>query len=911
MSEYNPAEIEPKWQQYWEKNKTFKVHPISQDASKSKKQKLYCLDMFPYPSGDGLHIGHPLGYTATDIYSRFFRMKGYNVLHPMGFDAFGLPTEQHAVKVGQHPALIADKNCAVFRAQLKTLGYSYDWDREISTCTPQYYKWTQWIFLKLYNSWFDQQQQKSRPIEQLEIPKEIQAKGQQSIEDYRAGFRLAYYTEAMVNWCPGLGSVLANEEVINGLSERGGHPVFKKPMKQWMLRITSYAERLINELEGVDWPESIKEQQRNWIGKKHGAEIDFQIEGSTDKITAFTTRPDTLFGVTFFVLSPEHPMAKQLTSSENLKRVQAYCDEALKMSELQRTIENRKKTGVFTGGYVLNPISKERIPVYVGDYVLMSFGTGAVMGVPAHDERDFEFARTFNLHIRPVLAPAASNTDAKLDPEREKIRKATIEGEFAYTESGTMLPCDSLVARELAIAGKSNQQAMVLITDWLEKHNSGKRVVNYKLRDWLFSRQRYWGEPIPIVHWEDGSVSALSEDQLPLLLPALDDFKPSEDGQSPLAKAHDWLHVSCPKTGRKGHRETNTMPNWAGSCWYYLRFIDANNPAQAWSKAEEQGWMPVDLYVGGAEHAVLHLLYARFWHKVLYDLGYVSTKEPFQRLINQGMILANAFKNSRGALIPVDQVEESVDGTPKHKETGEQLERIAAKMSKSLRNVVNPDDIIREYGADTLRLYIMFMGPLEGTRMWDPKAITGTNRFLHRAYRFVVGEGAQSIRNTVDIESEDIVVRRAIHLTIKKVGEGISSLQFNTPIAAMMEFLNNTSGMAVSQDTLEKFTLILAPFAPHLAEELWNRIGHSDSVSLSKWPEYDPKLLEQSSVTVVIQVQGKKRSLVEVSLDVSEDALREAVTQKLASTEYKVTESSRLIIVYQQGTKVPRLVNVV
>lgn len=894
MAEYEHSLVEKKWQDYWDTNKTFKVGRVT-------GKKLYCVDMFPYPSGDGLHTGHTLGYTATDIYSRYFRMKGYSVLHPMGFDAFGLPTEQHAVKVGKHPAVIAETNCAVFRKQLKAMGYSYDWDRELSTCTPDYYKWTQWIFLKLYDSWFDDAAQKAKPISELPIPKEIKAKGDKAIADYQAEHRLAYYTEAMVNWCPELGSVLANEEVINGLSERGGHPVFKKPMKQWMLRITKYSERLINEISEVEWPEAIKEQQRNWIGKKQGAEIVFKVHQSDAQLVAFTTRPDTLFGVTFFVISPEHEIVKSITTSEQKTKVEEYCQNALKMSELDRTIENRKKTGVFTGSYVVNPINSELVPVYIGDYVLMSFGTGCVMGVPAHDERDFEFARTFQLEIRPVIRPP--------DDAPENIRMAVGEGEIAFTDPGIMLPCQFPVAKELALEGKSNEEAAKLVNNWLAKNGKGQTVVNYKLRDWLFSRQRYWGEPIPVIHWEDGTITVLPESELPLVLPPLDDFKPSQDGQSPLAKAADWLNVTCSKTGKKGRRETNTMPNWAGSCWYYLRYLDNKNDKAPWDKSIEKEWMSVDLYVGGAEHAVLHLLYARFWQKVLFDLGYVSTKEPFKRLVNQGMILAHAYKNRRGALVAVDQVDILPDGNAKHKETGEILEKIVAKMSKSLRNVVNPDEIVKQYGADTLRLHMMFMGPLEGTRVWDGQAILGVNRFLRKAWRFVLEEKDSGFSDVVATDSEKIA--RLLHKTIKRVTEGMEGFQFNTPIAAMMEFLNEVGTEPVTKNTLETFTKLLSPLAPHIGEELWERLGHKESISTAAWPSFDEQLIKEDTVTVVVQIAGKKRGLLEVAATISQEALKQAVISEMKGTNYELTENDRFITVFQPGTSVPRLVNII
>ncbi len=876
VREYNPSEIEPKWQAIWEKEKPFKT------PSLPTSKKLYILDMFPYPSGAGLHIGHPLGYTATDIYSRFKRLQGYSVLHPMGYDAFGLPAEQHAINTGEHPGLITDQNCQKFTAQMKRIGLSYDWDRELQTCTKDYYKWTQWIFLKLYNSWFDPKTNKARPIEELPIPDNI--KTEKDILNYQADHRLAYYADAMVNWCPALGTVLANEEVIDGKSERGGHDVIRKPMKQWMLRITSYADRLLDELNDVNWPDAIKEQQRNWIGKKFGFEIDFAVP-SGGVLTCFTTRVDTLFGVTFFVISPEHPIVPQITTAEQRSAVEKYCDDAKKLSDLDRTIENRTKTGVFTGSYVINPVTEEEVPLYIGDYVLMGYGTGAVMGVPAHDERDFEFARLFNLPIRPVLSPL--ETDSRY--------ASVIEGETPWTDPGLMLPCPYKIGQQLKIEGLPNERAKEVIGGWIVDNKKGKKVVNYKLRDWLFSRQRYWGEPIPIVHWEDGTSTALKEDELPLILPEIQNYKPTESGESPLGNAGDWLEVVCPKTGKKGRRETNTMPQWAGSCWYYLRFIDPKNDKEAWNPEKERSWMPVDLYVGGAEHAVLHLLYARFWHKVLYDLGYVTTKEPFQRLFNQGMVLANAYKDKRGALIPVDEVIFNENGKPVHQKTGEILEQIVAKMSKSLKNVINPEDVIREYGADTLRLYLMFMGPLDSGRIWDSQAISGVNRFLKRAFSWVRDQKD-------DEESKDITFSR--HKLIKKVTESTEELKFNTGIAAFMEFLNEVSGKQVSKDTVSAFLSMLMPYAPFLASELSEMIG----VKVSSWPKWDSEILKTATVSVVIQVNGKKRGLVEVDPEIGEEDLRNIVSNEL---EQGLSENDRIFTVYQPNSKVPRLVNIV
>jgi leucyl-tRNA synthetase len=892
---YDPKNIESKWQAYWDAHKTFKT-------TDSQKEKVYVLDMFPYPSGAGLHIGHPLGYTATDIYSRFKRMQGFDVLHPMGFDAFGLPAEQHAVNTGEHPAIITHKNCQAFVGQMKRIGFSYDWDREIATCDADYYHWTQWIFLRLYNSWFDDAAGRARPIEELPIPQEVRAKGELAVQAYQAENRLAYYADAMVNWCPALGTVLANEEVIDGKSERGNHEVVRKPMKQWMLRITKYAERLISELDEIDWPEAIKEQQRNWIGRKTGTEITFAVAGCEKQAVAFTTRPDTLFGVTFFVVAPEHPLVDELTTSAQRAKVSEYREAAARMSDFDRTFENRKKTGVFTGGYVINPINQEKVPVYVGDYVLASYGTGAVMGVPAHDERDFEFARTFNLPIRPVISP---------ENKPENVTTAVCAGEIAWTEEGRMLPSSASVAQELALEGIANTEAGDRITTWLEGTKFGTRVVNYKLRDWLFSRQRYWGEPIPIIHWEDGTVTSLSDAELPLVLPKVEDYKPSDGGESPLAKATEWLEVRDPKTGKVGRRETNTMPQWAGSCWYYLRFIDPKNDKTGWDPQLEKKWMPVDLYVGGAEHAVLHLLYARFWHKVLFDLGHVSTREPFKKLYNQGMIQSHAFKDKRGAIIAVDLVEEDETGAAKRKDTGEPLERIVAKMSKSLKNVINPDDVIDLHGADTLRTYLMFMGPLDAARPWDSKAISGNVRFLRRVFAFVTGGRPQGFRDVVAADAEEVDVKRAMHKAIKKVGEDIDALHFNTPISTLMELINSLGDKPVSKETLEHFALILAPYAPHLCEELWQRLGHTTSVGLAAWPTYDPALVVDDVVTVVIQILGKKRATIEVSPSIADTELHAAVVEAMKDTPYAVTAADRFITVYNPGTKVPRLVNVI
>jgi leucyl-tRNA synthetase len=896
VAEYEPGTIEAKWQSYWLTNKTFKT------PSKPGAKKLYCLDMFPYPSGSGLHIGHPLGYTATDIYSRFKRHQGYSVLHPMGYDAFGLPAEQHAVNTGEHPSIITFKSCETFTKQMQSIGFSYDWDRELATCTADYYHWTQWIFLKLYNSWFDEEQQRARPIAELLIPAEIQSKGALAVQSYQAEYRLAYLADALVNWCPALGTVLANEEVIDGRSERGNHEVIRQPMRQWILRITKYSQRLLSELEELDWPEAIKEQQRNWIGKRRGAEIAFAVKGASEVVRAFTTRPDTLFGVTFVVISPEHPLVPALTSEAQQAAVGKYLDDARRLSDFARTLETRKKTGVFSGSYAINPINGKPVPIFVADYVLMSFGTGVVMGVPAHDERDFEFARAFDLEVLPVIAPQGQS------PE---VCQAVLDGEMAWTGEGVMTPNAAVVAKELALEGKGNLEAARLICSWLASHSHGEEVTTYRLRDWVFSRQRYWGEPIPIIHWEDGTVTALEEQELPLELPSVRDFKPSDGGESPLAKATEWLEVVDRKTGKKGRRETNTMPQWAGSCWYYLRFIDPKNTKQGWSPDLEQAWMPVDLYVGGAEHAVLHLLYARFWHKVLSDLGFVSTREPFKKLFNQGMIQSYAYKDGRGALIPVDQVTEREDGKAVLATTGEPLERIVAKMSKSLRNVINPSDIIAQHGADTLRLYLMFMGPLEASKPWDTKAIMGTQRFLRRIWSLVTGDLDQGTVAFVSEAEQSGEVLRALHKANARVAESLEGLRFNTAISSLMECLNEIAGKPLAQSTVERLLVLLSPLAPHIAEELWQRLGHTESISSVAWPVHDPELLKADTVTVVVQVKGKKRATLDVPVDISEEALKSLVVETMSTTEYKVGGMDRFITVFQPGTKIPKLINIV
>jgi leucyl-tRNA synthetase len=801
---YDPRTIEPKWQAYWEKNKTFKTHD---DMS---KPKFYALDMFPYPSGAGLHVGHPEGYTATDIVARYKRMRGYNVLHPMGWDAFGLPAEQHALNTGEHPHGFTELNINNFRRQIKSLGFSYDWDREISTTDPDYYKWTQWIFLQLYK------------------------KG------------LAYVAEVPVNWCPALGTVLANEEVINGVSERGGHPVIRKPMRQWMLKITEYAERLLEDLEELDWPESIKEMQRNWIGKSQGAEVTFAIDGHDATFTVFTTRPDTLFGATYCVLAPEHELVEKVTTDAQRQAVQAYIDVAARKSDLERTDLAKEKTGVFTGAYAVNPVNGAKLPIWIADYVLAGYGTGAIMAVPAHDQRDWEFAKQYDLPIVEVV-------------QGGDVAKEAYAGDGPHVNSGLL-------------DGLHNEEAKAKMIEWLEREGKGRARTTYRLRDWLFSRQRYWGEPIPILHLEDGTMKPVPEEDLPLLLPDLDEIKPSGTGESPLANASDWVNTIDPETGMKARRETNTMPQWAGSCWYYLRYIDPHNDKEFCSKEKQQYWLPVDLYIGGAEHAVLHLLYARFWHKVLYDIGVVSTKEPFQKLVNQGMIL----------------------GTNNE------------KMSKSRGNVINPDDIVNEYGADTLRMYEMFMGPLEATKPWNTSGVEGTHRFLSRVWRLYIGEDG-SLNPKIADEGGDEAFTRTWHRTIKKVTEDYENLRFNTAISQLMIFVNDAyKAERLPRKAMNDFLQLLSPIAPHIAEELWERMGHGDTITYEPWPEYDEAWTVDQEIEIVIQVNGKIVDRIKVAADAPEDEL-----ERLAKASGRVRELTSGKTVRKTIVVKGKLVNIV
>jgi leucyl-tRNA synthetase len=767
MSKRYPfTEVEPRWQQYWAEHRTFRA------VEDPARRKFYCIDMFPYPSGAGLHVGHLEGYTATDILCRMKRMQGYSVLHCTGWDAFGLPAEQYAVKTGVHPSITTRQNIDTFRVQMKRAGLSHDWDREVDTTDPAYYKWTQWIFLKLYER------------------------------------GLAYVAEVPVNWCPELGTVLANEEVVDGRSEVGGYEVVRKPMRQWVLKITEYADRLLDDLKLVDWPASTYEMQKNWIGRSIGAEVDFALEGAAGRLRIFTTRPDTLFGATYMVLAPEHPLVAAVTSPAQKSAVDAYREAAARKSDLARQ-EERTKTGVFTGGHALNPVNGEKLPVWIADYVLMGYGTGAIMAVPGHDERDWEFARAFGLPIREVVAGGDVELAAFVDNEQGTVVNSTTpDGSFS-------------------IDGLDPQAAKVKITDWLAARGAGQKAVNYKLRDWLFSRQRYWGEPFPVI-WVDGEHRALPEQSLPVRLPEMKEFKPSGTGESPLANATEWLKTTDPATGKPARRETNTMPQWAGSCWYYLRFIDPKNDQALVDPAKEKYWMPVDLYVGGAEHAVLHLLYARFWHKVLYDIGVVSSPEPFLKLVHQGTILGEDNR----------------------------------KMSKRWGNVVDPNDMIDQYGADALRMYEMFMGPLEAMKPWSSKSVEGITRFLDRVWRLYVNEDGGSALTNDAAPPESL---RVLHKTIRKVGEDVAALKFNTAIAQMMVFVNEVNPLATRpRELLVPFVKVIAPFAPHLAEELWRRLGHPDTIAYEPWPAYDPALCVEDTVTVAIQVNGRLRATLDL-----------------------------------------------
>ena len=782
---YNHKSIESKWQNYWSKNQTFKSEDIS-----TNKPKYYVLDMFPYPSGAGLHVGHALGYVATDIVARYKRMKGFNVLHPMGWDAFGLPAEQYAIKTGTHPKETTHQNVSNFKKQINSLGFSYDWSREINTTDPNYYKWTQWIFMQLYN------------------------KG------------LAYEQEVAVNWCPELKAVLANEEVVNGKSDIGGHPVVRLPMRQWILKITDYAESLLDGLDDLDWPENIKELQKNWIGKSEGVELGFDIDGHNDTINVYTTRPDTLFGASYMVLAPEHTLIHSIVTDEQRSKVEAYIEETKKKSDFDRTEVNKDKTGVFTGSFAINPFSKEKIEIWIADYVLISYGTGAIMAVPGHDERDWEFASKYSLPIVEVV-------------EGGDVSKA------AYTAKGNAKIINSSNDKTLSMDGLSVDQAIKEAILFIEKNSIGKATVNYKLRDWLFSRQRYWGEPFPLIH-KDDSVELIQEKDLPVMLPEVENYKPSDDGKSPLSLVKNWVEVKDESGNIIGLRETNTMPQWAGSCWYFLRFTDPNNTNEAWSKERENYWMPVDLYIGGQEHAVLHLLYSRFWHHVLYDLDLVSTKEPFKKLYNQGMILGD-------------------DGT---------------KMSKSRGNVINPEEIMDEYGSDSMRLYEMFMGPLNKSKPWSTKGLQGCYRFVNKLWSIIVDENGNLSSKIVDSDEEDKDTLFLHHQTIKKLGEDIENLHFNTAVSQLMIYCNHLQKCStVSKKLIEDLVIILSPFVPHLSEEFWSLLGHSETITYQTWPQFDEGLIQLDKVTIAVQVNGKLRANINIAKDSDEkDVISEAMS---------------------------------
>ncbi len=1006
---YAYGDIEPKWQQQWEAGALFRAANPGEPGS--GRPKFYVLDFFPYPSGAGLHVGHPLGYIASDIIARYRRMRGWNVLHPMGWDAFGLPAEQYAVDTGIHPRITTQKNIATYKRQMKTIGLGYDWEREFATCDEDYYRWTQWIFLRIYNSWYDPEHRwtdaagraavgAARPIGKLPIPPEVKARGEDAIEAYRDEHRLAYLAEVPVNWCPALGTVLANEEVTNeGRSDRGNHPVYRRPMKQWMLRITEYADRLLTDLDLVDWPESIKLMQRNWIGRSEGAYADFALESQPDNsIRVFTTRPDTLFGATYLVLAPEHRLVPIITTPEHREAVEAYIAEAKQKSELDRTAETKTKTGVFTGAYAINPVNRERVPIWVADYVLISYGTGSIMAVPAHDTRDYEFSKEFGLPIIDVIyppivmamrcftehAPEAARGDglwkdalarfldqtiaADAGPEQFEQSLAAVlqRGEKGgQAASADKLQADAVLKQlpgvveqrcgnssvswtrvfdalgmksfaelqdafrtaqffaqtgeahvgdgynvnsppaqtfpgQCGLNGQYTPDAKRNITEWLEQRDLGEGTIQFKLRDWLFSRQRYWGEPFPVFYRDDGRILSEREENLPVALPELEDYRPvatddpDAEPQTPLSRApDDWAKVK--RDGQTFRRELNTMPQWAGSCWYYLRFLDAKNDRALVDPQVEKYWMGgtlpggtpkvggVDLYMGGAEHAVLHLLYARFWHKVLYDLGHVSTPEPFDKLFNQGMITAYAYRDAVGRYVHYDDIDFHEDGAYQ-KQTGEKLSESVEKMSKTLKNVVNPDQIIRDYGADTLRLYEMYMGPLEASKPWNPRDIVGPHRFLQRVWRLVVvpekdgqepgGPWKLSPRIT-DQRNEDL--ERLLHKTIKKVQEDIDRFAMNTAIAQLIVWSNEAQkAKSVGRDQIGRFLCVLAPFAPHISEELWERLGHDRSITLEPWPAYDEALTIDETAEMAVQVNGKLRGRITVLTDATDDQIVEA-----------------------------------
>jgi leucyl-tRNA synthetase len=885
---YEHLEIEKKWQEYWLKNKTFKTPDIN-EIDKSKP-KYYILDMLPYPSGDGLHVGHPEGYTATDIISRYKRMRGFNVLHPMGWDAFGLPAEQFAIKKEINPKIGVEECVIRFRSQLQALGFSYDWDREINTTDEKYYKWTQWMFLKVFNSYYDEKEKKAEPISELPIPEGLTDKAKY---EYINSQRLAFISESPVNWCPELGTVLANEEVPEQIEK--GFTVVRRPMKQWKLRITKYAQRLLKDLEQVQWPLSVKKLQTNWIGRSEGALVKFKVKSRKLKedreIEVFTTRPDTLFGATYMVLAPEHKLIEEITTDNRKEKINKYIEEASRKSDLERTELIKEKTGEFTGAYAINPVNQKEIPIWISDYVLTSYGTGAIMSVPGHDERDMEFTLKFKLEIIPVVIPEKYKDVGIKKLKAEGSPEIIISGKGLETINGeskefhkylqdvkkgkVCFTDDGYSINSGFISGLPTKEAIAKMNQWLEENGVGKKSINYKLRDWLFSRQRYWGEPFPIVHFEDGTFKGLNENDLPVTLPEVKSYKASGTGESPLAAISEWVNITDKETGKPVKRETNTMPQWAGSCWYYLRYIDPVNDKIFCDKEKDNYWMPVDLYIGGAEHAVLHLLYARFWHKVLYDLGYVSHNEPFTVLFNQGMILGE-------------------DGV---------------KMSKSRGNVINPDDVIRDYGADSMRLFEMFMGPLESTKPWSTEGIGGMFRFLNRVWRLVIDDRTGEIKSNLVEENPDDTQLKILHHAIKKITNDIEDgdMKFNTSIAQMMIFINDIYKLEkVSKEIIEKFLILLSPFAPHIAEELWEKLGNKPSIQNQSWPEWDDAYAKNDMITISFSVNGKMRSKKEVELDTNEKDLEQAAMDDPTILKHIMGKDIVKIIVVKN-----RMVNIV
>ena len=853
---YPFSDIEKKWQKYWKDHKTFQV---TEDENYPPEKRAYVLDMFPYPSGAGLHVGHPEGYTATDIYCRYLRMNGYAVLHPMGFDSFGLPAENYAIKTGTHPRITTKENIDTFRKQIQAFGFSYDWDRELATSDVNYYRWTQWIFLQLYK------------------------KG------------LAYETEAPINWCPSCLTGLANEEVKEGCCERCGTQVVRKNVRQWMLKITTYAERLLEDLEELDWPQSVKMMQRNWIGKSTGAEIDFLLAAPHDneKITVYTTRPDTIFGATYLVLAPEHPLVKRIVSGEQKAAVQQYIDETAKKTDLERTELAKKKTGVFTGSYAVNPLTKENIPIWISDYILVSYGTGAIMAVPAHDERDWEFAHVFSL---PIIQTVASEAEWK---------EKGAAGDYRAVPQ-VCTAADGYAVNSGVFTGLPTREAIERVTDYAAANGFGKKAVNYKLRDWVFSRQRYWGEPIPLVHCPKCGVVPLDEKDLPLALPETDSYTPSDTGESPLAKIPEWVNTVCPHCGGPARRETNTMPQWAGSCWYYLRYLDPHNTQSFCAKEKEAYWMPVNLYIGGAEHAVLHLLYARFWHKVLYDLGLVHTKEPFMRLVNQGMITSFAYQRANGSLVPVDEVVQTGDETFEEKSTGETLKRVIAKMSKSLKNVINPDEMIAQYGADSCRMYEMFMGPLDMSKPWNTQGLIGIFRFLEKIWAISEKELIPCPVNDMSTP-EHTDITKLLNKTIKKITEDTASLNFNTAISQMMIFVNTIGKyQTLPRFAWEAFVKLLAPYAPHIAEELWEKLGHTETIAYTQWSMFVEKFCIDSECTIVVQINGKVRDKFQAAVDLPKDTLEALALKAEGAQRFLGGKQPKKVIVVPN-----KLVNIV